>query len=139
MPNNDLKKIIITIISGFVLLMATGLISGYKFKKDTIRSNTKAIDNMKGSKVDQVKFNQFVKMYAEFSVLTEERYNIINKRLDKLEGRQREIELTKLARIEQNINIIQEKMKRLLQEYGMYTRDGGEINIPLHYFINEET
>ena len=135
MPLNDLRKIIITIASGFALLVITNIISGYKLKKETIESNTKAISQMEGSKVDQEKFNQFVKMYGEFLVLTEERYTIINKRLDQLEGRQREIELERLTMIERNIGIIQEKMKILLKEYGMYTRDGGEIQLCLSYFI----
>ena len=129
------KKIVITIITSAILIIITQWFSGYKLKRDTIQSNTDAISRMEGSKVDQEKFNQFVKMYAEFSVLTEERYIIINKRLDQLEGRQREIELEKLTMIEKNIGIIQEKMKVLLREYGMYTRDGSEIQLCLSYFI----
>jgi len=119
------------------MIVITNWFSGYKLKKQAIESNTSAISKMEGSKVDQEKFNQFVKMYAEFSVLTEERYTIINKRLDQLEGRQREIELKKLTMIERNIGIIQEKMKILLHEYGMRTRDGGEVSLPLEYFIIE--
>ena len=76
-------------------------------------------------------------MYAEFSVLTEERYIIINKRLDQLEGRQREIELERLQMIEQNITIIQEKMKNLLKEYSLYTREGSEVELPLSYFLTD--
>jgi len=103
----------------------------------TIKSNTNAISQIQGTKVDQKKFNQFVKMYAEFSVLTEERYIIINKRLDQLEGRQREIELERLQMIEQNITIIQEKMKNLLKEYSLYTREGSEVELPLSYFLTD--
>ena len=103
----------------------------------TIKSNTNAISKIQGTKVDREKFNQFVKMYAEFSVLTEERYIIINKRLDQLEGRQREIELERLQMIEQNITIIQEKMKNLLKEYSLYTREGSEVELPLSYFLTD--
>ena len=39
--------------------------------------------------------------------------------------------------IERNIGIIQEKMKILLKEYGMYTRDGGEVIPCLSYFVEE--
>ena len=107
----------------------------------TVGDNKQQIELLKTSKVDTEKFNQFLKMYAEFAVLTEERDKIQNSRLDILEERQRQIEIERLKAIDQSIAIIQEHMKQLLREYGFYTRDGEtEIKInPLWLLDHSET
>lgn len=122
----DLRKYILYPVIAGVLLM---FLSAAVMYLTTVGANKQDIKDLEASKVDQEKFNQFVKIYGEFLVLTEERHRIINTRLDVLEERQRQIELERLKQIETNITRLQENMKTLLKEYGFYTRDGSEVKI----------
>lgn len=129
------KKIIITVISGFILLLTTNTINGYRLKNKTIQSNTRAIERMEGSKVDQKKFNQFVKIQAEMNILIKERQDVMSKKLDELTEDVRNLELEKLRIIDIKISILETKIKTLMKEYGLLTRDGNEVGINLEWFI----
>ncbi len=131
------KKIILTVISGFILLLITNTVNGYRLKNKTIQSNTNAIKRMEGSKVDQKKFNQFVKIQAELNILIKERQDVISKQLNDLTEDVRKIELEKLRMIDIKISILETKIKTLMHEYGLLTRDGNEIKIGLEWFIAE--
>jgi len=131
---NDVRKLVLyPVITGILLMLVGAVLAHFT----TTRSNSIAIKSLELSKVDYNKFNHFVKVYAEHAVLVEERHKIINGRLDKLEERQRKIELQKLTMIERNIAILQEKMELILQEYGYYTRDSSEIKVNPLFFIKE--
>ena len=130
----DLRKYILYPVIAGVLLM---FLSAAVMYLTTVGANKQDIKDLEASKVDQEKFNQFVKIYGEFLVLTEERHRIINTRLDVLEERQRQIELERLKQIETNITRLQENMKALLKEYGFYTRDGSEVKINPLMLIDE--
>ena len=132
---SEVRKLILYPVIAGVLIMLIAAAAAWFF---TVGDNKQQIELLKTSKVDTEKFNQFLKMYAEFAVLTEERDKIQNSRLDVLEERQREIEMERLVVIEKNIAIIQEHMKQLLKEYGFYTRDGQkEIKINPLLLIEE--
>ncbi len=130
----DIRRLLLfPIVAGTILMLLGATVAWVT----TVGDNKDNIKTLQTSKVDTQKFMEFVKIYGEFLVLTEERHKIINTRLDLLEARQREIELNKLKVIEQNIAILQEKMKVLLKEYGFYNRDGEEMKLSVYNILGE--
>jgi len=134
--SNNWKKTLFAIISGVALIIATNIITGL----GNIRKNTSAIEKLEGSKVDQLRFNKYVKIQSEINILSQERQEILSKRVDELEEHQREIELEKLRMIDVKLGILETKIENLLDSYGMKTRDGEEVEVSLSsYLLTLET
>lgn len=127
------KRTLLEIVVGVALIIIANIFTGY----GTIRSNTEAIKLLNGSKVDQVKFNQFVKVQAEFVVLIQERQDVMAKKLDDLADEVREIEIEKLRQIDIKLSKLEIRMENLMKEYGMKTRDGKEVKLGLKWFLKD--
>jgi len=97
-----------------------------------IKSNKSRITTLENTKMEKEDFNKYLKIQAELNILLKERQEILTKRVDALEDEQK-----RLNQIDVAIAILEEKMKGLLERFGLKTRGGDEIIMNLDWFYQE--
>lgn len=122
------NKIIYPVLTAVFIMIIVSIVGYFGF----IRENKESIKDLNISKVDQEKFNEYLTLQQKINTLSEERQLILIKRVDKIE-----INIHEIDKINIEIARLQEKMKILLSDYGMKTRDGNEVILPIDYFITE--